>query len=161
MHLVRFVINIFLSMCRHSRRSKKFESLKQVFHFLIPLVNYMMVSFATTQFLNCFILFPNIIILNCFSCVGHLAEGNCKCTSLGAQEEPLRQVDVEDDIKLDDVVLVGENENRQSADASVENIELLASRDEGAEGTSVVRLQQERTLSKKKRGQRRVQGSRT
>jgi ribosomal protein L21 len=90
-----------------------------------------------------------------------LAEGNCKCTSLGAQEEPLRQVDVEDDIKLDDVVLVGENENRQSADASVENIELLASRDEGAEGTSVVRLQQERTMSKKKRGQRRVQGSRT
>jgi hypothetical protein len=72
-----------------------------------------------------------------------LAEGNYNCT-LGAQEEPLRQVDVEDDIELDDVVLVDENENRQSADASVENIELLTSRDEGAEGSSVVRLQQER-----------------
>jgi hypothetical protein len=73
-----------------------------------------------------------------------LAEGNYNYTFLRAHEEPLRQVDVEDNIELDDVVLIGENENRQSTDASVENIELLVSRDEGAEGSSAVRLQQER-----------------
>jgi nitric oxide reductase activation protein len=78
-------------------------------------------------------------------CVGHLAEGNYNCTSLGAQEEPLRQVDMEDDMqKLDDVVLVDQNDDREAADASVKNIDLLASREEEAEGSSAARLQQER-----------------
>jgi ribosomal protein L21 len=93
-----------------------------------------------------------------------LAEGNYNCTSLGAQEEPLRQVDMEDDMQeLDDVVLVDQNDDREAADASVKNIDLLASREEEAEGSSAARLQQERRkkMRKKKRGQRRVQGSRT
>jgi hypothetical protein len=89
-------------------------------------------------------------------------EGNYNCTSLGEQEEPLRQVDMEDDMQeLDDVVLVDQNDDREAADASVKNIDMLASREEQAEGSSAARLQQERRMCKKKRCQRRVQGSRT
>jgi hypothetical protein len=74
-----------------------------------------------------------------------LAEGNYNCTSLGEQEEPLWQVDMEDDMQeLDDVVLVDQNDDRAAADASLKNIDLLASREEQAEGSSTARLQQER-----------------
>jgi hypothetical protein len=44
-------------------------------------------------------------------------------------------VDVEDDMQeLDDVVLVDQNDDREAADASVKNIDLLASREGQAEG---------------------------
>ena len=52
---------------------------------------------------------------------------------------------MEDDMQeLEDVVLVDQNEDREAADARVENIELLASREEEAEGSSAARLQQGR-----------------
>jgi hypothetical protein len=54
-------------------------------------------------FLNFFPLYFLIqLFLNFFLCIGHLAEGNQNCTSLGEEEEPLRQVHMEEDIEEED-----------------------------------------------------------
>jgi hypothetical protein len=76
------------------------------------------------------------LFLNCFLCVGHLAEGNYNCTSLG-EEELLQQVDMEEDVQEEaaDVRV-----DRQVVDVSDENNELLPSRKEQVEASSATRL---------------------
>jgi hypothetical protein len=63
----------------------------------------MMVSYAIVFFEFLSIIFSYTIISKLFLCIGHLAEGNQNCTSLGEEEEPLRQVHMEEDIEEEDV----------------------------------------------------------
>jgi hypothetical protein len=65
----------------------------------MTLVNSMMVSYAIVFSKLLPIAFSCTIIFELFFlCVGHLTEGNYNCTSLGEEEELLRQVDMEDDV---------------------------------------------------------------
>jgi hypothetical protein len=110
-------------------------------------------------FLNCFPLhFLVQLFLNYFFlCVEHLAEGNYNCTSLGEEEELLRQVDMEDDVQEEvaDVSVDG----RQVVDVSDENNELLPSREEQVEASSAARLEQERRRKKDEQEEKRPKKS--
>jgi hypothetical protein len=61
----------------------------------------MMVSYAIVFSKLLSIVFSYTIIseLFFFVCVGHLTEGNYNCTSLGEEEELLKQVYMEEDIQ--------------------------------------------------------------
>jgi hypothetical protein len=96
----------------------------------------MMVSYAIVFSKWLPIAFSYTIIFELFLCVGHLAEGNYNCTSLG-EEELLQQVDMEEDVQEEaaDVRV-----DRQVVDVSDENNELLPSRKEQVEASSATRL---------------------
>jgi hypothetical protein len=88
--------------------------------------------------------------------VGHLAEGNYNCTSLG-EEELLRQVDMEEDVQEEaaDVRV----DDRQVVDLSDENNELFPSREEQVEASSTARLEQERRRKKDEQEEKRLKKS--
>jgi hypothetical protein len=110
-------------------------------------------------FLNCFPLhFLIQLFLNCFFLyLGHLVKGNYNCTSLGEEEELLRQVDMEEDVQEEpaDVRV----DDRQVVDVSDENNELLPSREEKVEASSTARLEQERRRKKDEQEEKRPKKS--